>query len=95
MNHKRSIKIDLTYILLWSGINVFPGVLLGYNLHVSLVIISNLLDVDVIEGIHIKLGGGVTSTHAHHPRYVLEVVVVRNSDLYTWQQMKFIYCACN
>lgn len=54
---------------------------MGYNLHVRLVIISNLLDVDVIEGIHIKLGGGVTSTHAHHPRYVLEVVVVRNSDL--------------
>lgn len=84
MNHKRSIKIDLTYILLhviWNQCTCSTGVLLGYNLHVRLVIISNLLDVDVIEGIHIKLGGGVTSTHAHHPRYVLEVVVVRNSDL--------------
>lgn len=82
-------------VVIWNQCTCSTGVLLGYNLHVSLVIISNLLDVDVIEGIHIKLGGGVTSTHAHHPRYVLEVVVVRNSDLYTWQQMKFIYCACN
>lgn len=52
------------------------------NLHVGLVIIPNLLDVNVIEGIHVELGGGVTPTHAHHPRYILEVVVVRNSDLH-------------
>lgn len=52
------------------------------NLHVGLVIISNLLDVDVVEGIYVELGGGVTPTHADHPRYVLEVVVVRNSDLH-------------
>lgn len=62
------------------------------NLHVGLVIVSNLLDVDVIKGIHVELGGGVTPTHAHHPRYILEVVVVRNSDLHVNTRNSFRAC---
>lgn len=83
MNYKRLIKIGFIYIL-WFGINVVLGVLLGYNLYVSFVIIFNFLDVDVIEGIYIKFGGGVILIYVYYFCYVLEVVVVCNLDLYMW-----------
>lgn len=49
--------------------------------HVSLVIVANFLDSDVILGVDEWLGGGVGSCHGYDARHVPEIMLVLNLDL--------------
>lgn len=51
-------------------------------LHVSLVVAADLLDADVVLGVHVGLGGGVRPGQGHHADDVLEVLLVFNFDLW-------------
>lgn len=57
-------------------------------LHVSLVVAANLLDADVVLGLHVGLGGGVRPGQGHHADDVLEVLLVFDFDL--WGRITFI-----
>lgn len=50
-------------------------------LHVSLVVVADLLDADVVLGLDEGLGGGVGPSQSHHAGDVLEVLLVFNFDL--------------
>lgn len=56
-----------------------PGI--AMHSHVSLVIVADFLDSDVILGVDEWLGGGVGSCHGYNARHVPEVVLVLNFDL--------------
>lgn len=51
------------------------------NLHVSLVIIADLLDADVVLGLDVWFGGGVGAGKGHDAGDVLEVLLVLHFDL--------------
>lgn len=51
-------------------------------LHVGLVVVSNLLDSDVILGLDIGLSGGIGPSQSHHADDVLEVLQVLHFDLW-------------
>lgn len=50
-------------------------------LHVSLVVAADLLDADVVLGLHVGLGSGVRPGQGHHADDVLEVLLVFKFDL--------------
>lgn len=56
-----------------------PGI--ATHSHVSLVIVADFLDSDVILGVDEWLGGGVGSCHGYDARHVPEIVLVLNLDL--------------
>lgn len=51
------------------------------DLHVGLVVVSNLLDSDVILGLDVRLCGGIGPGQSHHADDVLEVLLVLHFDL--------------
>lgn len=51
-------------------------------LHVSLVVVADLLDADIILGLDVGLGGGVGPGQSHHAGDVLEVLLVFHFDLW-------------
>ena len=53
----------------------------GYS-HVSLVVAADLLDPDVVLGVHKGLSGGVGLGQRHHAGYVLELTVVLHLHLH-------------
>ena len=50
-------------------------------LHVSLVVVADLLDADVVLGLDVGFGGGVGPGQSHHAGDVLEVLLVLHFDL--------------
>lgn len=51
-------------------------------LHVSLVVVADLLDADVILGLDKGLSGGIGPGQSQHTDDVLEVLLVFNLDLW-------------
>lgn len=51
-------------------------------LHVSLVVVADLLDADVVLRLDVGLGGGIGPSQSHHTSDILEVLLTLNFDLW-------------